>query len=38
MREVVIDETMTDMDKNKDGFVELREYISESHVGVAGAG
>lgn len=29
MREVVIDETMTDMDKNKDGFVELEEYVND---------
>ena len=27
MREVVIDETMADMDKNKDGYVTLEEYI-----------
>lgn len=27
MREVVIAETMMDMDKNKDGFVELDEYV-----------
>jgi len=29
MREIVIDETLDDMDKNKDGFVELNEYLSE---------
>ena len=29
MREIVIDETMTDMDKNKDGYVELEEYIND---------
>lgn len=29
MREIVIDETMQDMDKDKDGFVTLAEYISE---------
>ncbi len=29
MREIVVDETMTDMDKNKDGFVELEEYLRE---------
>ena len=27
MREIVVDETMTDMDKNHDGFVELGEYL-----------
>ena len=29
MREVVVDETMYDMDKNKDGQITLEEYISE---------
>ena len=29
MREIVIDETMQDMDKDKDGFITLEEYISE---------
>ena len=29
MREVIIDETLADMDKDKDGFVTLEEYISE---------
>lgn len=29
MREIVIDETMQDMDKDKDGYVTLQEYISE---------
>lgn len=29
MRDVVIDETMMDMDKNKDGFVELEEYVND---------
>ena len=29
MREIVIEETMTDMDKNKDGYVELEEYIND---------
>lgn len=29
MREIVIEETMQDMDKDKDGFVTLEEYISE---------
>lgn len=29
MREVVIDETLQDMDKDKDGFVTLEEYISK---------
>ena len=30
MREVVVDETMMDMDKDQDGYVELEEYISKS--------
>ena len=29
MREVVIAETLQDMDTNKDGFVDLEEYMSE---------
>ena len=29
MREIVITEAMEDMDKNKDGFVTVEEYISE---------
>ena len=29
MREIVVEETMADMDKNKDGFVELDEYIND---------
>ena len=29
MRDIVVDETMLDMDKNKDGYVSLEEYISE---------
>lgn len=29
MREIVIDETMQDMDKDKDGYITLQEYISE---------
>lgn len=29
MRDVYIDETLSDMDNNKDGFVTLDEYISE---------
>lgn len=29
MREVVVEETMSDMDADKDGFVTLDEYISE---------
>ncbi len=29
MRDIVIDETMEDMDKNKDGFVELDEYVND---------
>ena len=29
MREIVIDETLQDMDKDKDGFVTLEEYISK---------
>lgn len=29
MREIVIEETMGDMDKDKDGFVTIEEYISE---------
>lgn len=29
MRDIVIEETMTDMDKNKDGFVELEEYVND---------
>ena len=28
MRDIVIEETMVDMDKNRDGYVELEEYIS----------
>ena len=27
MRDIVIDETMEDMDSNKDGYVTLEEYI-----------
>ena len=30
MRDIVVEETLSDMDKNKDGFVELEEYISRS--------
>ena len=30
MRHIVIEETMYDMDKNKDGKITLEEYISES--------
>lgn len=29
MREVVVDEAMWDMDKNKDGFVDFDEYVKE---------
>ena len=29
MREIFIDETMEDMDKNKDGYVELEEFIND---------
>ena len=29
MREVVITETLQDMDSNKDGFVDMEEYMSE---------
>lgn len=29
MREVVVEETMTDMDTNKDGFVTLEEYLND---------
>ena len=29
MREIVIDETIHDMDKDRDGYVTLQEYISE---------
>lgn len=29
MRDTVIDETLMDMDKNRDGFVELEEYIND---------
>lgn len=29
MRDIVIEETMTDMDKNKDGYVELEEYVND---------
>ena len=29
MRDIVIDETLQDMDKDKDGFVTLEEYISK---------
>lgn len=29
MRDIVIDETLMDMDKNKDGFVELEEYVND---------
>lgn len=29
MRNIVIDETLQDMDKDKDGFVTLEEYISK---------
>ena len=29
MRQVVIEETMSDMDADKDGFVTLDEYLSE---------
>ena len=30
MRDIVVEETMSDMDKNKDGRITLEEYISES--------
>ena len=29
MREIIVDETIEDMDKNKDGQVTLEEYISK---------
>jgi len=29
MREIVIDETMQDMDKDKDGYITLQEYIND---------
>ena len=29
MRDIVLDETMDDMDKNKDGFVTQQEYVGE---------
>ena len=29
MRDIVVEETMVDMDKNKDGFVELEEYVND---------
>ena len=30
MRKIVIEETMADMDTNRDGFVTLEEYIGNS--------
>ena len=30
MKEVVVDETLNDIDKDKDGFVSLEEYIGKS--------
>ena len=29
MQEIVLDETMDDMDKNKDGFVTEQEYVGK---------
>ena len=29
MRDIVIDETMEDMDKDKDGYVTMDEYLSK---------
>ena len=39
MREIVITEAMEDIDKNRDGFVTVKEYISEftHHVLCCGA-
>ena len=30
MQEIVLDETMDDMDKNKDGFVTEQEYVGKT--------
>ena len=38
MREVVISETLQDMDSNKDGFVDLEEYMSAWWGGKGGEG
>ena len=29
MRQIVLDESMEDMDKNKDGFVSINEYVGQ---------
>ena len=34
MRPVIIDETMEDMDKDRDGFVTVQEYIGEWTPGI----
>ena len=34
MKDVVIDEALMDMDKDKDGFVTVDEYISELYLQV----
>lgn len=36
MKDVVVIETMEDIDKNKDGFISLEEYIGDMYRGVGG--
>lgn len=32
MRGIVIDEAMEDMDKDKDGFIALQEYVGKNRI------
>ena len=36
MKEIVVVETMEDIDKDKDGFISLEEYIGDMYRGVKG--
>ncbi|KAM6896024.1 calumenin-A [Lycodopsis pacificus] len=36
MKDIVVQETMEDIDKNRDGFIDLKEYIGDMHTSETG--